>query len=109
MDGHVHHLLWGSDGTRIHCGKATGWWMECNALGNGETLVPAINVNSLTPATYLNIDADQLHPFMAMVFTDDSGHFLQEIARCHIAHIVCKCFEELKLVKGFALALKLAY
>ena len=30
----VAPFTWGSDGTRMHCGKTTSWWRECDALGN---------------------------------------------------------------------------
>ena len=66
------------------------WAMFC-----WETLGPAIHVDvSLTRVTYLNIVADQVHPFMAMVFPDGSGLFQQDNAPCHTAHIVRECFEE---------------
>jgi len=60
------------------------WAMFC-----WETLGPAIHVEvNLTHVTYRNIIADQVHPFMAMVFPDGSGLFQQNNAPCHIAHIV---------------------
>ena len=46
-----------------------------------ETLGPGIHVDvTLTRTTYLNIVADQVHPFMAMVFPDGSGLFQQDNA-----------------------------
>uniref|UniRef100_A0AAY5KPB9 Tc1-like transposase DDE domain-containing protein n=1 Tax=Esox lucius TaxID=8010 RepID=A0AAY5KPB9_ESOLU len=60
-----------------------------------ETLGPGIHVDvNLTDAAYLNIVADQLHPFMAMVFPDGSGLFQQDNSPCHTAHIVREWFEE---------------
>ena len=45
------------------------WAMFC-----WETLGPAIHVDvNLTRVTHLNIVADQVHRFMAMVFPDGSG------------------------------------
>lgn len=48
-----------------------------------ETLGSAIHVDiTLTCATYLNIEADQVHPFVEMVFLDVSGPFQQNNAPC---------------------------
>ena len=70
------------------------WAMFCwetLLLGNG----PAIHVDiNLTRVTSLNIAADQVHPFMAMVFPDGSGLFQQDNAPCHTTHIVQEWFEE---------------
>ena len=58
--------------------------------------MPAIHVDvNLTGVTDLNIIADQVHPFMAMVFLDGSGLLRQDNAPCHTAHIVREWFEEL--------------
>ena len=66
------------------------WAMFC-----WETLGPAIHVDvNLARVTYLNIVADQVHPFMAMVFPDGSGLFQQDNVPCHTAHIVRDWFEE---------------
>ena len=53
----------------MHCGKMISRWRECDALGN--VLLgnpgPAIHVDvNLTRVTYLNIVADQVHPFIAV-------------------------------------------
>ena len=48
----------------------------------------------MTRVTYLNIVADQVHPFMTMVFPDGSSLFQQDNAPCHTAHIVREWFEE---------------
>ena len=78
------------------------WAMFCS-----ETLGPAIHVNvNLIRVTYLNIVADQVHPFMARVFPDGSGLFQQDNAPCHTAHIVREWFEEHDGVHGVALAFK---
>ncbi|GBM22810.1 hypothetical protein AVEN_226480-1 [Araneus ventricosus] len=45
-------------------------------------------------ANYLNIIADQLHPYMAFVFQTGNGIFLQNSAPCHKARIVLEWFEE---------------
>ena len=80
------------------------WAMFC-----WETLGLAIHVDvNLTRVTHLNILADQVHPFMAMVFPDDSGLFQQDNAPCHTAHIVREWFEEHDGVHGVALASKLS-
>ena len=78
------------------------WEMFC-----WETLGPAIYVGvNLTRVTSLNIVADQVHPFMAMVFPDGSDLFQQDNAPCHTAHIVWEWFEEHVGVLGVALASK---
>ncbi|GBN04634.1 hypothetical protein AVEN_1404-1 [Araneus ventricosus] len=45
-------------------------------------------------ANYLNIIADQLHPYMAFVFLTRYGIFQQDNAPCHKARIVLEWFEE---------------
>uniref|UniRef100_A0A8C4Q1N8 Transposable element Tc1 transposase n=1 Tax=Eptatretus burgeri TaxID=7764 RepID=A0A8C4Q1N8_EPTBU len=71
-------------------GSVMLWAMFC-----WETLGPAIHVDvNLTRVTYLNIVADQVHPFMAKVFLEGSGLFQQDNVPCHTAHIVWECFEE---------------
>ena len=52
-------------------GSVMLWAMFC-----WENLGPAIHVDvNLTRVTFLNIAADQVLPFMAMVFPDGSGLF----------------------------------
>ncbi|GFX31147.1 transposable element Tcb2 transposase [Trichonephila clavipes] len=43
---------------------------------------------------YLNIIADQLHPYMASVSPAGNGMFQQDNAPCHKAKIVLECFQE---------------
>jgi len=50
--------------------------------------------NSRSRATYLNIVADQVYPFMTMVFPGGSALFQQDNAPGRTAHIVQECFEE---------------
>ncbi|GBN30645.1 hypothetical protein AVEN_144307-1 [Araneus ventricosus] len=45
-------------------------------------------------ANYLNITADQLHPYMAFVFSTGNGIFQQDNAPCHKARVVLEWFEE---------------
>ncbi|GBN50389.1 hypothetical protein AVEN_185884-1 [Araneus ventricosus] len=45
-------------------------------------------------ANYLNIIADQLHPYMAFVFPTGNGIFQQNNAPCHKARIVLEWFLE---------------
>ncbi|GBM15568.1 hypothetical protein AVEN_95220-1 [Araneus ventricosus] len=45
-------------------------------------------------ANYLNIVADQLHPYMAFVFPTANRIFQQDNAPCHKARIVLEWFEE---------------
>lgn len=43
---------------------------------------------------YLSIIADQVHPFMSMVYSGGDGYFQQDNAPCHKAGIVLRWFEE---------------
>ncbi|KAK1788420.1 hypothetical protein P4O66_016854, partial [Electrophorus voltai] len=96
-------LTWGRDGTRMHYGKKASLWRQCDALGNillGKTSGLGIHLDvTLTRTTYLNIIIDQVHPFTAMVFPNDSGLFQQDNAPCHSAKIFQEWFEE--NAKGF--------
>lgn len=66
------------------------WAMFC-----WETLGPAVHVDdALTGSTYLNIIADQVHPFMETVFPDGSGLFQQDNAPCRTEETVLEWFEE---------------
>ena len=49
---------------------------------------------TLHAAEYLNIIADQLHPYMTSVFPAGNGMFQQDIASCHKAGIVLEWFQE---------------
>ncbi|GBM22014.1 Transposable element Tc1 transposase [Araneus ventricosus] len=49
---------------------------------------------TMKAANYLSIIADQLHPYMAVVFPTGNGIFQQDNAPCHKARIVLKWFEE---------------
>ena len=78
------------------------WAMFC-----WETRGLAIHVDvNLTRVTDINIVADQVHSFMAMVSPDGSGLFQQDNALCHTAHIVREWFEEHDGDYGVALASK---
>ncbi|GBM12774.1 hypothetical protein AVEN_128449-1 [Araneus ventricosus] len=56
-------------------------------------LGPVVVVEQTMKAeNYLNIIADQLHPYMAFVFP--TGIFQHDNAPCHKARIVLKWFEE---------------
>ncbi|GBN25451.1 Transposable element Tcb1 transposase [Araneus ventricosus] len=58
-------------------------------------LGPVVMVEqTMKAANYLNIIADQLHPYMAFVFPTGNGIFQQFNAPCHKARIVLKWFEE---------------
>jgi len=67
----------GNDGNMMHCGTKRQW-IERDALGNVLLGNPGsanhMDVN-LTHATNINIVADQVHPFMTMVFPDGSSSF----------------------------------
>ncbi|GBO03945.1 hypothetical protein AVEN_164652-1 [Araneus ventricosus] len=45
-------------------------------------------------ANYLDIIADQLHPYMTFVFPTGNGIFQQDNAPCHKARILLEWFEE---------------
>ncbi|GBN63036.1 Transposable element Tc1 transposase [Araneus ventricosus] len=49
---------------------------------------------TMNAAKYLNIIADQLHPYMAFVFPLGNGIFQQDNAPCQKARIVLEWFEE---------------
>ncbi|GFX84967.1 transposase domain containing protein [Trichonephila clavipes] len=56
---------------------------------------PVVVVEQTMNATgYLNIIADQLHPYMASVFPAGNGMFQQDNAPCHKAKIVLEWFQE---------------
>ncbi|GBN19316.1 Transposable element Tc1 transposase [Araneus ventricosus] len=58
-------------------------------------LGPVVVVEQTMKAVnYLNIIADQLHPYMAFVFPTGNGIFQQDNAPCHKARIVLEWFEE---------------
>ncbi|GBL94520.1 Transposable element Tc1 transposase [Araneus ventricosus] len=50
--------------------------------------------HTMKGANYLNIIADQLHPYMAFVFPTGNGIFQQDNAPCHKARIVLEWFEK---------------
>ncbi|GBL85036.1 Transposable element Tc1 transposase [Araneus ventricosus] len=65
------------------------WWtFSWAALG------PVVVEQTMKAANYLNIIADQLHPYMAFVFPTRNGIFQQDNAPCHKAWIVLEWFEE---------------
>ncbi|GBN44516.1 hypothetical protein AVEN_238581-1 [Araneus ventricosus] len=49
---------------------------------------------TMKAASYLNIIADQLHPYMAFVFPTGNGFFQQDNVPCHKARIVLELFED---------------
>ncbi|GFX14712.1 transposable element Tc1 transposase [Trichonephila clavipes] len=59
------------------------------------SLGPVVVVEqSMNTTGYLNIIADQLHPYMASVFPAENGMFQQDNAPCHKAKIVLEWFQE---------------
>ncbi|GBN95373.1 hypothetical protein AVEN_144823-1 [Araneus ventricosus] len=70
----------------VLCFKGTFSWA---ALG------PVVVVEqTMKAANYLNIIADQLHPYTAFVSPTGNGIFQQDNAPCHKARIVLEWFEE---------------
>lgn len=60
-----------------------------------ETLSIGIHMDiTLTHTTYLNVDADYVHPFMAMISPNSIGLFQQDNALCQTPKIAQKWFEE---------------
>ncbi|GBL92538.1 Transposable element Tc1 transposase [Araneus ventricosus] len=59
------------------------------ALGPG-----VVVEQTMKAANYLNIIADQLHPYMVFVFPTRNGIFQQDNAPCYKARIVLEWFEE---------------
>ncbi|GFY04021.1 transposase domain containing protein [Trichonephila clavipes] len=58
-------------------------------------LGPVVVVKQIMNATeYLNIIADQLHPYMVSVSLAGNGMFQQDNAPCHKAKIVLEWFQE---------------
>ncbi|GBM34607.1 hypothetical protein AVEN_171647-1 [Araneus ventricosus] len=72
----------------------TGWWCRYYALGDVLKGAPGPTVVVEQTINYLNIIADQLHPYMAFVFPTGNGIFQQDKAPCHKARIVLEWFEE---------------
>uniref|UniRef100_A0A8C4NKQ7 Tc1-like transposase DDE domain-containing protein n=1 Tax=Eptatretus burgeri TaxID=7764 RepID=A0A8C4NKQ7_EPTBU len=99
VDGHVHerHLPGEvmAQGCTVERRQAGGGSVMLWAMFCWKTLGLPIHVDvNLTRVTNLTIVAEQVYPFMAMVFPDGSGPFQQENAPCHTAHIVREWFEE---------------
>ncbi|MCJ8732198.1 hypothetical protein PDJAM_G00208470 [Pangasius djambal] len=89
-DGYVHVCV-AYLGKRWH---QDALWDE-GKTGGGSLMGPGIHVDViLTRTTYLNIVADQVHPFMATVFPNGSGLFQQDNATCHTAKLDQEWFEE---------------
>ncbi|GBO26320.1 hypothetical protein AVEN_81430-1 [Araneus ventricosus] len=76
--------------TAGHTGRS-GWWWRYYALGTFSwTALGAVVVvgQTMKAANYLNIIADQSHPYMAFVFPTGNEIFQQDKAPCHKAQIV---------------------
>ncbi|GBM09308.1 hypothetical protein AVEN_135040-1 [Araneus ventricosus] len=81
----------------LYCRLYTGWWWRYYALGDVlmASLGPVVVVElTMKAANYLNIIADQLHPYMAFVFPTGNGIFQQDNDPCHEARIVLEWSEE---------------
>ncbi|GBM81448.1 Transposable element Tc1 transposase [Araneus ventricosus] len=100
----IHHV----DG-RVRVRRLTGEQLlpsctECHTQADGggimlwgtfswATLGPVVE-ETRKAAIYMNIIADQLHPYMVFVFPTGNGIFQQDNAQCHKARIVLEWFEE---------------
>ena len=93
-------ITWGSDGTRMHWGKTTSWWRECDALGNVLLGNPGSGHSFERQFDTCHLPKHRCRPgtplqnTKAMVFPDGSGLFQQDNAPCRTAHIVREWFEE---------------
>ena len=63
------------------------WWTYCWV-----SLGPVVVEPTLKATEYLNIIADQSHPYMTSVFRNGSRMFQQDNAPCHRARSVLVCF-----------------
>ncbi|GBM54115.1 Transposable element Tc1 transposase [Araneus ventricosus] len=80
--------------TADHTQAGGGGIMLCGTFSWG-ALGPVVVVEqTMKAANYLNIIADQLHPYMAFVFPTGNGIFQQDNAPCHEARFVLEWFEE---------------
>jgi len=70
-------FTWGSDSTRTHCGTMTNGWRDCDALVNVLLGNPGHSGHSFGCKfdTYLDIVAEQVHPFIIVEFPGGSDRF----------------------------------
>lgn len=90
VDGrvHVHHIPKEDMATRITIITIITMWGQCNVVGNillGNQW-PWHSCRYYFDSYYLNTVADQVHPFLTVVFIKDSGD-LQDSMPCHTAVI----------------------
>ncbi|GBO19053.1 Transposable element Tc1 transposase [Araneus ventricosus] len=79
--------------TASHTQAGGGGIMLCGTF-SWAALGPVVVVEqTMKAANYLDIIADQLHPYMAFVFPTGNG-IQQDIAPCHKTRIVLEWFEE---------------
>ena len=81
----------------MHNWTETSRWRGYYGVGlfSWSTLGPIIPLEqSLTSMRYVNIIADQFHPFMATVFPSGDGVYQQDNSPCHKGRIVREWFEE---------------
>ncbi len=80
---------------RVSTLQAGGGGVMVWGVFSWHTLGPLIKVEQCLNATgYLNIIANQVHPFMAAVYPSANGFFQQDNAPCHKARIVQEWFHE---------------
>ena len=58
--------------------------------------ITLVKEQNMKAPDYLNIIADDLHPYMAPVFLNGNGIFQQDSTPCHKTRIVLEWFEEHK-------------
>ncbi|GBN46112.1 hypothetical protein AVEN_160555-1 [Araneus ventricosus] len=69
-------------------------WGTFSWAALGTVVVEKQTMKAANYLLILNINADQLHPYMASVFPTGNGIFQQDISPCHKARIVLEWFEE---------------
>ncbi|GBO34571.1 Transposable element Tc1 transposase, partial [Araneus ventricosus] len=75
--------------------QACGGGIMLRGMFSWAALGPVVVVEqTMKAANYMNIIADQLHPYMAFIFPTGNGIFQQDDAQYHKARIVLVWFEE---------------
>lgn len=87
VDAQVHMRQFAWEKRAPACSMGRSWQMNCDAPNS--SLGPGIHADvTFTHTTYLNIVADHVLPFMAMVFPNAFGLFHQDKVPHNTANIV---------------------